>query len=91
MRSNETVIRIILLSLLLYSAFSFASARRELNECAAVEAELTAQLESLERDNSVKRQKLDTGWSAEELEQLARRRLGLVRPGDKLFYFIQTQ
>ena len=33
------------------------------------------------------REKLEAGLSDEELERLARERLGLVKPGDKIFYF----
>ena len=87
MNVSETIIRIILLSLLLYSAFSFSAARHRLNECEQLEIELRTELENIERDNSEKLRKLDEGWSDAELECLARRRLGLVRPEDKIFYF----
>ena len=33
------------------------------------------------------REKLEAGLSYEEFERLARERLGLVKPGDKIFYF----
>ena len=36
---------------------------------------------------AVQREKLEAGLSDEELERLARERLGLVKPGDKIFYF----
>ena len=88
MSSKETVIRIILLTLLMYSVISFASVRLDATEAKGTEAELAEQLEALELNNSAIRRKLDDGWSDEEIEQLARQRLGLVMPGEIIFHFI---
>ena len=44
-------------------------------------------LEAIEQENLAVGRKLTQGWSAEELEQLARDRLGLVLPGDRIFRF----
>ena len=48
---------------------------------------LTAELEEQTADNAALREKLEAGLSDAELERLARERLGLVKPGDKIFYF----
>ena len=85
--ARETLIRIVLSALLLYSAACLASARREMYAADAREASLCAALETVERDNREASRRLETGWSAEELEALARERLGLVLPGDRIFRF----
>ena len=59
----------------------------ELRAAAAVQQELCAELEERTADNAALREKLEAGLSDEELERLARERLGLVKPGDKIFYF----
>lgn len=87
MDAKETLIRIVLPALLIYAAVCFASARRELRTADAVEVSLRLRLETIEQDNLAVSAKLTEGWSAEELEQLARERLGLVLPGDRIFRF----
>ena len=87
MDAKETLIRIVLPALLIYAAVCLASARRELRAADAAEGALRLRLETVEQDNLAMSQKLTQGWSAEELEQLARERLGLVLPGDRIFRF----
>ena len=72
---------------LLYAAVCFALSKRELAAAAGIERALSGELETIEKENLAVRNKLTEGWSEEELEALARRRLGLVRPGDRIFCF----
>ena len=87
MDTKETLIRIVLLALLLYAAVCLASAGKELHGAEGLSARLRAELETVERENLALGRKLERGWSAEELEALARERLGLVLPGDRVFHF----
>ena len=73
MNTRDTLICIVLISLTLYACASVAAVGGELRAAAAVQQELRGELEA--------------GLSDEELERLARERLGLVKPGDKIFYF----
>lgn len=84
---RERLIRIVLLSLLLYSALSFAASGNELDRTEARQDRLGAELEALGAETQQMRTKLDAKISPTEAEQLARQRLGLVRPGEKIFYF----
>lgn len=87
MNTKESLIRIVLLSFLLYSALSLASSGRELRQAAEKQEELNARLALLDAERRQMQAELDTKISPEEIEQLARQRLGLVRPGEKIFYF----
>ena len=87
METKETLVRIVLLALLLYASICLASAGRELHAARALAAELRAEIETVERGNAELGRKLDQGWSAEDVEALARERLGLVLPGDRIFRF----
>ena len=87
MKIRETLVRIVLLALLLYSLASLLTVSRELNQAERLKRQLRQQTEiqqSLKRDLE---RKLAQGQSPEELQELARERLGLVLPGEKLFYF----
>ena len=87
MKIRETLVRIVLLALLLYSLASLLTVSRELNQAELLKRQLRQQTEiqlSLKRDLE---RKLAQGQSPEELQELARERLGLVLPGEKLFYF----
>ncbi len=90
MDTKETLIRIVLSALLLYAAVCLALSGRELHTAEAAGARLRAELEMIERENLAMVRKLEQGWSAEELEALARERLGLVLPGDRIFRFAQA-
>ena len=87
MNLRETLTRIVLVALLLYSLASLLTVGRELKQGELLRQQLLQQTEiqqSLKRDLE---RKLAQGQSPEELQQLARERLGLVLPGEKLFYF----
>ena len=87
MESKENLIRIVLLSLLLYAACCLAAAGRDLRRAEDAERLRANDLEAVERENLRLRRRLEEGWSAEELEAMARERLGLVLPGDRVFLF----
>ena len=87
MDAKETLIRIVLLALMLYAAACLATARGELSAAADAEQALRAHLATVEQENRDVSRKLTEGWSAQELEALARERLGLVLPGERIFRF----
>lgn len=85
--TKETLTRIVLMALLLYAAFSLAAAGRELHAAEDIEQHFRDALTAAQAENRQAREQLEQGWSTEELEALARRRLGLVLPGDRIFLF----
>ena len=87
MNTRDTLICIVLISLTLYACASVAAVGGELRAAAAAQQELRAELAEQAADNAALRETLAEGLSDEELERLARERLGLVKPGDKIFYF----
>ena len=87
MNTRETLVRIVLLSLLLYGALTLASSAGALKRAETRLELLSQELARLEGEKLRLQEKLEQELSAQELEQLARQRLGLVRPGEKIFYF----
>lgn len=87
MHTRSTLIRIVALALLLYSLSFFAASLRSLKRAEASLEERQAKLESLEQENVRLRAQIESMESDEGIEALARERLGLVMPGEKIFYF----
>ena len=87
MNLRETLTRIVLVALLLYSLASLLTVGRELKQGELLRQQLLQQTESQQALKQDLEHKLAQGQSSEELQQLARERLGLVLPGEKLFYF----
>ena len=87
MKLRETLTRIVLVALLLYSLASLLTVGWELKQGELLRQQLLQQTESQQALKQDLEHKLAQGQSLEELQQLARERLGLVLPGEKLFYF----
>ncbi len=66
---------------------SFGAARMRLNAAREEEEGLLLACEQLREDNEALRRELSATQDDESLEALARERLGLVKPGEKIFYF----
>ena len=91
MDSKETLMRIVLVSLLLYAALSLFATGRELEQLDGMRREAQEALAALREENAQLKDSLAQDRSAEEMERLARERLGLVRPGEKIFYFSEGE
>ena len=87
MRNNELLARLLAVGLLLYMLVSFGAARLRLSEAQALERELTGRCAQLREENETLQAQLAAAGSDEAIEALARDRLGLVRPGERVFYF----
>lgn len=87
MQTHSVLLRIVALSLLLYSLVLFGSSMKKL---ALSEEKLSAFRSEYEK-LSEEKQRLEEGISAlrrgEGLDALARERLGLVMPEERIFYF----
>lgn len=91
MQSRETIIRIVLVALMLYALLNFTSARAELEQTRQTALELETEHECLTEENRQLRQNLDFGSDDETIEAMARERLGLVMPGETVFYFTKDR
>lgn len=91
MNTKESMIRIIFLSLLLYSMLSLAASGRELKQAEAKQQELESRLYMLNEQKQALQEKLSREITEAEIEQLARQRLGLVKAEEKIFYFAYCQ
>lgn len=87
MQTRSALVRIVALVVLLYSLGLFASSVRKVSMAEAVVAAMTEELDALHGDVRELEDKLAAVESGEAIEALARERLGLVMPGERIFYF----
>ena len=86
MRGRHILWRIVLISLLFYSAFSLFSEADRLSKTVCKADQMALELQEL-RAESLRLSLALEQRTQSQLQQLARDRLGLVVPGEKIFYF----
>ncbi len=87
MRNRELVFRIVVVSLLMYSMTAFTAGLVNLRKTQRMSDELEVELCELRTENERLREELANPPDDEKMEQLARERLGMVKPGEKIFIF----
>lgn len=87
MQTHSVLLRIVALSLLLYSLWLFASSMEKLRQSESMVEEKKAMLSQLQEEKSELEKKLEAVESGTGMEALARERLGLVMPGERVYYF----
>lgn len=91
MKTKDTLICIVAAALMIYSLCVLLSVERKLAAMTAAAEQAEQELSALEHENQTLRAELEFGMSDERLQQLARERLGLVLPGEKIFYFVRDR
>ena len=86
-RNRELLLRLLAVGLMLYMLAGFGAARFRLNAARQEERELEARCAVQRTENERLRRELAAAGSDEALEVLARERLGLVRPGERIYIF----
>ncbi len=89
MAERNVLVRIVVLALLLYSLACLASVRIELRRTEALEQSLQQELDTLSAENAALNRRLAELDSDEQIASLARERLGMIMPGEKIFYFYE--
>ena len=91
MNTKERILQIVAVALLAYALWSFASVQLELKRAVARSTELDAQLAELQRQKTELEEKQAHSRDDATIESIARERLGLVMPGEIVFYFISDR
>ena len=90
MQTRLTLLRIVALALLIYSLALFVTSVREAAQAENTAAELAEEYERARTEKLALEAKLESAQTDGGMERLARERLGLVMPGEKIFYFINA-
>ena len=86
-RNREAFLRLLTVGLLLYMLVTFGAARLRLNTARAEEQSLAAACAALREENDALRRELASAREPDSMEDMARELLGLVMPGERVFYF----
>ena len=87
MQNSRVIVRIVVLALLLYAMSGLLSSQRQLRQTQALCEELRQERGRLEERCRNWEDRLSAVGTPGQMEQLARQRLGMVRPGEIVFYF----
>lgn len=79
---------LVIAALSLYAVASFVSTRAQISGYEAVRGELESEAAALSRENARLEYETAAGTYDERIEAAARERLGLVYPGETVFYDI---
>lgn len=91
MQNKGTIVRIVLVALMTYALLHFAAAKAQLEQTRQLAGALAEEQARLETENQNLTQLLEAGYDEGTIEALARERLGLVMPGETVFYFTKDR
>ena len=91
MQNKGTIVRIVLVALMTYALLHFAAAKAQLEQTRQLAGTLAEEQARLEKENQDLTQLLEAGYDEGTLEAMARERLGLVMPGETVFYFTKDR
>ena len=91
MQNKGTIVRIVLVALMTYALLHFAAAKAQLEQTRQLAGALAEEQARLETENQNLTQLLEAGYDEGTTEALARERLGLVMPGETVFYFTKDR
>lgn len=87
MRDRPNLICFVAVALLLYSLCSLAAVAWKVEAAEKEHCRLEEEYAAVKTEHEMLTTRLENGLDDREIEELARERLGLVMPGEKIFYF----
>ena len=88
-KTTSEIIRIVIAVLLVYALASFITVRNTIEEAEAAHRALCSEVQELREETDALERRVVTPPDKEEIEKLARDRLGLVMPNETIFVFTE--
>ena len=85
LKRSGILIKIVLLGLIVYAAIGLANIRERIADAEAEQTHLEQQVEVLRLQNEELRSNIEHAGDDAVIESIARSKLGLVKPGEKIF------
>ncbi len=84
------ITKLVILILIVYAVITLITLRERIGEASAQESELEAARDDLRRTNENYRYEIDHSSDEDTIAEIARDKLGLVYPGERVFYDISN-
>ena len=88
-KTTSEIIRIVIAVLLVYALARFITVRNTIEEAEAAHRALCSEVQELREETDALERRVVTPPDKEEIEKLARDRLGLVMPNETIFVFTE--
>ena len=85
-KRSGIVIKIVILALIVYAAISLVTTKGKISRAIADQQELQKQVDEALQENAGLRYDIEHAGDDGTIEEIARSKLGLVKPGEKIFY-----
>ncbi len=85
-KKSSVFIRIVILALIVYAAISLASAKGKIAQAQEDRAMLQEKVDEALQKNAELEYDIEHSGDDETIEEIARAKLGLVKPGEKIFF-----
>ena len=82
------ITKLLLAVVIVYAVYSIVTVRADISAAREELTALTEEVEDAQRENARLEYEIEHSDDPETIEQIAREKLGLVRPGEKIFYDI---
>lgn len=82
--------KLLLLALIAALGWQLYHLQGQVEDAEAQKAQLTAQVGTQQQSNDKLQKAIDGGGTQEQMEEIARDELGLVAPGDRVFYDVSN-
>ncbi len=86
LKRSSIIMKIVILALIVYATISLVTTRGRIAEAEADRVLLQAKVDAALQQNAELQFDLDHAEDPETIAEIARTKLGLVKPGEKIFY-----
>ena len=86
LKRSSLFMKIVILALIVYACISLVGAKNRIAAAQADQAELQAKVDAALQENAELEYDVAHAGDPETIESIARTKLGLVKPGEKIFF-----
>ena len=87
-KRSSIVTKIVILAIIVYAGISLVSLKVQVSNAREKRDTLQGQVDTALQNNTELQYQIDHSTDSETIEDIARDKLGLVKPGEKIFYDI---
>lgn len=86
LKHASLITKIVIVAIMVYAGITLVSLKVQVTAAQKQREELRTQVSSVTQTNTELQYAIDHSKDAETIEDIARNKLGLVKPGEKIFY-----